>query len=80
MTQIFLNECRIYDGEDEIDAHKVLSLIERIIFLTKGDAKVQIDKSGEVRMREYFQGKLINIELITMQVADCVRVADKFGP
>lgn len=80
MTQIFVNECRVYDGEDEIEAHKVLSLIERIIFLTKGDAKVQIDKSGEVRMREYFQGELINIDLISMQVADCVKTIDKFGP
>ena len=79
MTQIFVNECRLYAGDDEIEAHRVLSVIERIIYLTNGDAKVQIDNAGEVRLREYFQGAFINTDLIVMQVDECISMMDKFG-
>ena len=63
---------------NEIETHKALSLIERIVYLTKADAKVQIDRAGEVSVREYFQGALINVDLIAMRMNDCINALDKF--
>jgi hypothetical protein len=78
--QIFINECRIYDGEDKVEAHKVLSLCERIVYMTKADGKIQIYRGNEESVREYFKGELLALPgSLVMQIEEKVDLKDKFG-
>lgn len=78
--QIFVNESRVLDTTDGEEAHKVLSIIERIFSLTKADGTVQIQLGEEMREREYFKGGLIGVpSSLAMQIDDIAKSKDKFG-
>lgn len=59
--------------------HELLSVLERVFFLTKAEAIIHIDTDGRMSKREYFNGELIGVPKVTVDAIDGIQTKERFG-